>query len=73
MTKKSFEDDNKSKKRTVPKGWKLSSLADKSIIEIIMGQSPQGETYNKDGIGLPFFQHKWGLSFTFFIIVKCIF
>jgi len=26
------------------------------VAEIIMGQSPPGETYNEDGDGLPFFQ-----------------
>ena len=28
----------------------------KSICEIISGQSPKGENYNKEGIGLPFYQ-----------------
>ncbi len=32
---------------------KLSNLA-----EVIMGQSPKSSTYNKDGVGLPFFQGK---------------
>ena len=28
------------------------------LTEVIMGQSPPGETYNDKGIGLPFFQGK---------------
>lgn len=32
---------------------KLSNIA-----EVIMGQSPPGETYNSNGVGLPFFQGK---------------
>ena len=43
-------------KRKLPKGWKWAFLGDNSIVTIIMGQSPPGETYNKDRIGLPFFQ-----------------
>lgn len=43
-------------KRKLPEGWKWASLGDNSIVTIIMGQSPPGETYNKDRVGLPFFQ-----------------
>jgi len=43
-------------KRKLPEGWKWASLGDNSILTIIMGQSPPGETYNKDHKGLPFFQ-----------------
>jgi type I restriction enzyme, S subunit len=39
-----------------PRGWRIASLSDKDLIQIIMGQSPPGDTYNKAGIGLPFFQ-----------------
>lgn len=46
------------KKRKLPHGWRWTSLGDKSLVEIIMGQSPPGETYNKNGIGLPFYQGK---------------
>ena len=42
----------------VPEGWELKKLGDSDVSEIIMGQSPPGSTYNKDGIGLPFFQGK---------------
>lgn len=36
--------------------WNLVKLSD--VCEIIMGQSPPGHTYNKEGIGLPFYQGK---------------
>lgn len=38
----------------IPKGWRFEKLG--SIAEIIMGQSPESEFYNTDGIGLPFHQ-----------------
>ena len=38
----------------IPKGWKVSSLAD--CFDLKMGQSPPGWTYNEVGEGLPFFQ-----------------
>lgn len=34
-----------------PEDWELKSL--KNIAEVIMGQSPEGETYNYDEIGIP--------------------
>ena len=45
-------------KDILPQGWKLASMNDRSLVEIIMGQSPPGDTYNKDKNGLPFFQGK---------------
>ena len=45
-------------KKQLPKGWRWEKLGDKSLVTTIMGQSPPGETYNKDKIGLPFFQGK---------------
>ena len=42
----------------MPKGWRMASLADKKLLDLIMGQSPPGDTYNKERIGLPFFQGK---------------
>jgi len=42
----------------IPKDWDVAKLGDKSISEIIMGQSPPSSTYNKDGVGLPFLQGK---------------
>ena len=40
----------------LPEGWVWCRLGE--IIELIMGQSPSGHTYNKVGNGLPFFQGK---------------
>lgn len=36
--------------------WPMANLPD--VAEIIMGQSPPGDTYNATGAGLPFFQGK---------------
>jgi type I restriction enzyme S subunit len=49
-------DDDEIKK--LPEGWRWASLGDSSLVTLIMGQSPLGETYNKNGEGLPFFQGK---------------
>lgn len=38
----------------VPEGWKPSSVG--AEFDVIMGQSPPGDTYNEDGEGEPFFQ-----------------
>ncbi|MDA0178403.1 restriction endonuclease subunit S [Mesoflavibacter profundi] len=38
-------------KREIPEGWKVKEL--KEIADCIMGQSPKGETYNQDGVGMP--------------------
>lgn len=40
-------------KRKQPEGFNVEKLKD--VAEIIMGQSPPSDTYNKDKIGLPFF------------------
>lgn len=48
---KSFEE---SELGLIPKGWKVGTL--KENCEIIMGQSPPGDTYNEDGKGIVFFQ-----------------
>ena len=40
----------------IPKHWQLKKLGE--VCQIIMGQSPPSTTYNKNGIGLPFFQGK---------------
>jgi len=45
-----------SESREIPNGWAIASVQD--IAEVIMGQSPPSSTYNKDKIGLPFFQGK---------------
>jgi len=42
--------------KVIPIGWATASVQD--IADVIMGQSPPSSTYNKDEIGLPFFQGK---------------
>tara|TARA_R110000868_G_scaffold346999_1_gene608107 strand:+ start:6790 stop:7980 length:1191 start_codon:yes stop_codon:yes gene_type:complete len=37
--------------KEIPKGWKTTNLS--SISKIIMGQSPKGESYNEQKIGIP--------------------
>lgn len=41
-----------------PADWSWKSLDDPDVCEIVMGQSPPGNTYNETGDGLPFFQGK---------------
>ena len=41
---------------TLPESWRWVRLGE--VCEIIMGQSPPGYTYNKEGKGLPFYQVK---------------
>ncbi|MEW6701290.1 MAG: restriction endonuclease subunit S, partial [Bacteroidota bacterium] len=43
-------------KENIPPGWEIVKLGE--VCEIVMGQSPASSTYNKKGIGLPFFQGK---------------
>lgn len=38
--------------------WERDSLGNLEVANIVMGQSPDSSTYNKAGIGLPFFQGK---------------
>lgn len=40
----------------LPAGWFNAALSD--VADVVMGQSPPGSSYNKDGEGLPFFQGK---------------
>jgi type I restriction enzyme S subunit len=40
----------------IPKHWEVVRLGE--VAEITMGQSPPGETYNTQGIGMPFLQGK---------------
>ncbi len=42
---------NEELKREIPEGWKVTEL--KNIAKNLMGQSPKGESYNKEGIGMP--------------------
>ena len=35
----------------IPKGWRVGLLS--QVADVIMGQSPDGSTYNEDGVGMP--------------------
>ncbi|MBO4639091.1 MAG: restriction endonuclease subunit S [Treponema sp.] len=47
----------------MPAGWKMGKLSE--IAEITMGQSPDGKSYNEDGIGTVFYQGRaeFGIRF----------
>lgn len=47
----------------LPEGWRVGKLSD--IATIIMGQSPEGETYNRDGNGMIFYQGRTDFGFRF--------
>jgi type I restriction enzyme S subunit len=47
----------------LPRGWQSVRLGD--IAEVVMGQSPPGDTYNEDGDGLPFYQGVRDFGFRF--------
>jgi len=49
--------------KEIPKGWNVGKLAD--IATIIMGQSPEGESYNKDGVGMIFYQGRTDFGYRF--------
>lgn len=55
----------------IPDSWVWCRLGD--VIDLIMGQSPDGSTYNKNGIGIPFYQGKmeFGVMFPKGIRVWC--
>ncbi|MDL1957130.1 MAG: restriction endonuclease subunit S [Candidatus Desulfofervidus auxilii] len=42
----------------IPKEWEVVRLKESEEIKLIMGQSPPGKSYNKEGKGLPFIQGK---------------
>jgi len=42
----------------VPRDWDVVKLGNADLSRIIMGQSPPSNTYNDEGIGLPFLQGK---------------
>ncbi|MBI5409882.1 MAG: restriction endonuclease subunit S [Nitrospirae bacterium] len=52
----------------LPEGWVLKNLND--ACNIVMGQSPPGNTYNKDRSGLPFFQGKAEFGVRYPTVVK---
>ncbi len=41
-------------KQNLPDGWRMGALSD--LANIVMGQSPDGETYNMEGVGMIFYQ-----------------
>ncbi|TRZ54353.1 restriction endonuclease subunit S [bacterium] len=45
------------------KGWKVGTVGDD--FNLTMGQSPPGETYNEDKVGMPFFQGRTDFGFRF--------
>lgn len=46
-----------------PDGWEVRPLVD--CFDLLMGQSPPGDTYNDSGDGLPFFQGRTDFGFRF--------
>lgn len=40
--------------RVIPSGWRIGSLTE--IAEIVMGQSPSGDSYNESAFGMVFYQ-----------------
>jgi len=48
--------NNGENERSLPDGWELSTLGESCVV--ILGQSPSSDTYNVDGVGLPFYQGK---------------
>ncbi|WP_282175336.1 restriction endonuclease subunit S [Vibrio diabolicus] len=47
----------------IPEGWSASSMGEH--FNIIMGQSPKGETYNEEGEGIAFFQGRRDFGFRY--------
>lgn len=54
---------NEELEREIPKGWVVGDLSD--IATIIMGQSPEGESYNNDKKGMIFYQGRTDFGFRF--------
>lgn len=50
-------------KRKIPKSWKAGQLCD--IANIVMGQSPVGESYNEKGEGIIFYQGRTDFGMRF--------
>ena len=55
----------------IPESWVWCRLGE--IVQLIMGQSPEGDTYNKIGLGMPFYQGKteFGEMFPVAVNVWC--
>ena len=47
----------------IPESWRIGKLGDE--FKILMGQSPPGESYNKNGEGMIFFQGRTDFGFRF--------
>ena len=47
----------------IPKGWKVERFGE--VNNLLMGQSPPGDTYNSEGEGLPFYQGRTDFGFRF--------
>ena len=52
----------------IPSSWEWLAIAE--ICDVIQGQSPPGDTYNADGVGLPFLQGKAEFGDTYPTAVK---
>ncbi|WPO92435.1 restriction endonuclease subunit S [Chryseobacterium sp. HR92] len=52
---------NEQLEKDIPEGWKIKNLSE--ISKIIMGQSPEGESYNDKGIGKIFYQGRTDFGF----------
>ena len=47
----------------IPKGWTVEKFGE--VNDLLMGQSPPGNTYNSEGEGLPFYQGRTDFGFRF--------
>lgn len=47
----------------IPKGWEAEKFGE--VNNLLMGQSPPGDTYNSNGEGLPFYQGRTDFGFRF--------
>ncbi|WP_197019494.1 restriction endonuclease subunit S [Thalassolituus oleivorans] len=47
----------------IPEGWEASTLG--KNFDVVMGQSPKGDTYNEDGDGMVFFQGRRDFGFRY--------
>jgi type I restriction enzyme S subunit len=54
---------NEELEKEIPLGWSYGVLSD--ITNIVMGQSPKGETYNKEKKGMIFYQGRTDFGFRF--------
>lgn len=53
----------KSELGEIPRGWKVGCLSDLAVI--IMGQSPEGESYNNENKGMIFYQGRTDFGYRF--------